>query len=188
MMMEVLTKKMTRDEYLEFERNSEERYEFVNGELVETEVAKRTHELLVATITALLFPKLRGTAWNVYSSNLKIGIDAFGNYRFADVSVIQGEVSFIEEDISNDATVLFEVLSDSTAHKDRGEKFREYQTLESLQEYVIVSTKKVQVEIFRRKSKSEWDHIALVAKTATLSLNSIGVEITLAEIYERTNV
>ncbi|MFN3344191.1 MAG: Uma2 family endonuclease [Chloroherpetonaceae bacterium] len=179
---------MTREAYLEFERSSEQRYEFVNGELVEVEVAKRIHELLVATITAILFPKLRGTEWNVYASNLKIAIDALGNYRFADVSVIRGEASFVEDDITNDATVLFEILSESTANVDRGEKFAEYQTLPSLEEYVLVSTEKVQVEVFRRKTKREWDYVILDDKAAKLELKSIGVELLLADIYEGTKL
>ncbi len=187
-MTQVLTKKMTREEYLEFERKSEERYEFVNGELVEIEVANRLHELLVATITAILFPKLRGTEWNVYSSNLKIGIDALGNYRFADVSVIRGESSFVEEDITNDATVLFEVLSKSTMNIDKGEKFEEYQTLPSLKEYVLVSSEKVQVEIYRRNNRTEWTYQVLQNKTDIVQLQSIGVEMSVAEIYERTKL
>jgi Uma2 family endonuclease len=187
-MAQLLTKKMTREAYLEFERNSEERYEYVNGELVEVEVAKRLHELLVATITAILFPKLRGTEWNVYSSNLKIDIDAFGNYRFADVSVIRGESSFVEEDITNDATVLFEVLSKSTMNIDKGEKFEEYQTLESLKEYVLVSTEKVQVEIYRRNNRTEWTYQVLQNKADIVQLKSIGVEMSVAEIYERTKL
>jgi Uma2 family endonuclease len=187
-MKQVLTKKMTREAYLEFERKSEERYEFANGELVGVEVAKRIHELLVATITAILFPKLRGTEWNVYSSNLKIGIDALGNYRYADVSVIRGESSFVEEDITNDATVLFEVTSKSTMNVDKGEKFEEYQMLPSLKEYVLVSTEKVQVEVYRRNNQTEWTHLVLQSKSDVLQLQSIGVEMSIAEIYERTNL
>ncbi len=187
-MTQVLAKEMTREAYLEFERSSEQRYEFVNGKLVEVEVAKRLHELLVATITAILFPKLRGTEWNVYASNLKIAIDAFGNYRFADVSVIRGEASFVGEDITNDATVLFEILSESTANVDRGEKFAEYQTLPSLEEYVLVSTEKVQVEVYHRDNRTEWTYQVLQNKSDKLQLRGIGVEMTLAEIYERTNM
>ncbi|MFQ3597234.1 MAG: Uma2 family endonuclease [Chloroherpetonaceae bacterium] len=187
-MAQVLTKKMTREEYLEFERNSEERYEFVNGKLTKAEVAKRLHELLVATITAILFPKLRGTEWNVYSSNLKISIDSVGNYRYADVSIIRGEASFVEEDITNDATVLFEVLSKATEGIDRGEKFEEYQTLASLKEYVLVSTEKVQVEIYRRQNRREWTYQVLQNKSDKLELQSIGVEMALAEIYKRINL
>jgi Uma2 family endonuclease len=119
---------------------------------------------------------------------LKIGIDALGNYRYADVSVIRGESSFVEEDITNDATVLFEVTSKSTMNVDKGEKFEEYQMLPSLKEYVLVSTEKVQVEVYRRNNQTEWTHLVLQSKSDVLQLQSIGVEMSIAEIYERTNL
>ncbi len=187
-MTQVLTKKMTREEYLEFERNSEERYEFVNGEPAEVEVAKAIHEILVNTIGSLLFIALRGTKYQPLSSNVKIDINALGNYRYADVSVVPIEELDFESDILGNAIVLFEVSSKSTMNIDRGEKFEDYQTLASLKEYVLVSTEKIQVEIYRRQSRTEWTYQVLQNKSDKLELKSIGVEMSLAEIYERTNL
>jgi Uma2 family endonuclease len=187
-MTQVLTKKMTPEEYLEFERKSEERYEFVNGELVEVEVAKAIHEILVNTIGSLLFLALRGTAYQTLNSNVKIAVDTIGNYRYADLSVVKKEMLTLDSDILLDAIVIIEVLSDSTEMLDRVTKFKEYQTLASLQEYVLVSTERAQVEMFRRKTRNEWDYVILDNKTMKLELKSIGVEMTLAEIYDGTKL
>ncbi len=187
-MTQVLTKKMTREEYLELERKSEERYEFVNGELVEVEVAKAIHEILVNTIGSLLFLALRGTAYQPLNSNVKIAIDAIGNYRYADLSVMKKEMLSLDSDILLDAIVIIEVLSDSTETLDRVTKFKEYQTLPSLKEYVLVSTERAQVELFRRKTRNEWDYVVLDDKAMKLELKSIGVEMTLAEIYDGTKL
>ena len=187
-MAQVLTKKMTREAYLEFERNSEERYEFVNGELVEVEVAKAIHEILVNTIGALLFIALRGTKYQPLNSNVKIAIDAKGNYRYADVSVVEKETIALDSDMLSNPEVIIEVLSDSTENLDRTKKFEEYQTLESLKEYVLVSTEKAQVEIYRRNNRTEWTYQVLQNKTDIVQLQSIGIEMSVAEIYERTNL
>ncbi len=183
-MTQVLAKKMTREEYLEFERNSEERYEFVNGELIKREMPKLKHELIIKNLIVLLESLLKGKAFTVIPSGVKIEIEAFGNYRYADVSVVPSENLDFESDILGNAVVLFEVSSKSTMNIDRGEKFEDYQTLASLKEYVLVSTEKVQVEVFRRKTKNEWDYIILDDKAMQLELKSIGVEMSVEEIYD----
>jgi Uma2 family endonuclease len=93
-----------------------------------------------------------------------------------------------ESDILDNVVVLFEVSSETTMNIDKGEKFQEYQTLPSLQEYVLVSTERAQVEIFRRKTRNEWDYVILDDKAMKLELKSVGVEMTLAEIYDGTNL
>ncbi|MDW8438705.1 MAG: Uma2 family endonuclease, partial [Chloroherpetonaceae bacterium] len=187
-MTQVLTRKMTREEYLEFERHSQERYEYVNGELVEVEVATAIHETLVNAIGALLFFALRGTRYQPLSSNVKIAVDAVGNYRYADVSVVERETLALGSDMLHDAVVIFEVLSPSTAALDRETKFKEYQTLPSLKEYVLVSAEKVQVELFRRRSRNEWDCVVLDDKAMKLELQSVGATLSLADIYEGTKL
>ena len=187
-MAQVLTKKMTREAYLEFERNSEERYEYVNGELVKRDMPRIIHEILIGNLIVLLNALIKGKSHRVLPSGVKIDIDAFGNYRYADVSVVPSENLDFDSDILNDAVVLFEVSSKSTMNIDKGEKFEEYQTLESLKEYVLVATEKVQVEVYRRKSRTEWSYQMLQNKSEMLSLQSIGVEVLLSEIYDGTKL
>ncbi|MFQ3597235.1 MAG: Uma2 family endonuclease [Chloroherpetonaceae bacterium] len=187
-MTQVLAKKMTREEYLDFERNSEERYEFVNGELVKREMPRIIHEIIVGNLIVLLNAVLKGKIYRALPSGVKIDINAFGNYRYADVSVVPSENLDFESDILDNAVVLFEVSSKSTMNIDRGEKFEDYQTLASLKEYVLVSTEKVQVELFRRKTKNEWDYMVLNDKTMRLELKSIDAEMSVEEIYDGTKL
>ncbi|MCS7210570.1 MAG: Uma2 family endonuclease [Chloroherpetonaceae bacterium] len=187
-MTQVLTRKMTREEYLEFERHSQERYEYVNGELVKREMPKLKHELIIKNLIVLLEFLLKGKPFTVVPCGMKIDIESFGNYRYADVSVVPRENMDLESDILSNAVVLFEVSSKSTANVDRGEKFDEYQTLPSLREYVLVSAEKVQVELFRRKSRNEWDYVVLDDKAMKLELQSIGATLSLTDIYEGTKL
>ena len=186
--MQVLAKKMTREAYLEFERSSEQRYEFVNGELVKRDMPKIIHEIIVGNLIVMLNVALKGKPYRALPSGVKIDIDTVGNYRYADVSVVPTENLDVESDVLNDVVCLFEVSSKSTMNVDKGEKFQEYQTLASLEDYVIVSTEKARVEVFRRKTKREWDYVILEEKAAKLELQSIGVELSLADIYEGTKL
>ncbi|MFN3638687.1 MAG: Uma2 family endonuclease [Chloroherpetonaceae bacterium] len=179
---------MTREAYLEFERSSEQRYEFVNGELVKRDMPKIIHEIIVGNLIVVLSIALKGKPYRALPSGVKIDIDTVGNLRYADVSVVPMENLDFESDVLNNVVCLFEVSSKSTMNVDRGEKFAEYQTLPSLEEYVLVSTEKVQVEDFGRKTKREWDYVILDDKAAKLELKSIGVELLLADIYEGTKL
>jgi Uma2 family endonuclease len=185
-MTQVLTKKLTKEEYFDLEEKSGKRYEFVNGEIIEVEMAKLMHEFLVGNIYALLKIYLRGKDFKAVLSQLKIDIQSQGNYRYADVSVIKNRDVNLQADVTGSPIVLFEVLSKSTESRDRNEKLEEYQSIPSLQEYVLISSEKMKVELYRRKNANEWDYITLNAKAMTLELRSVGFSTTLEEIYEDT--
>ncbi|WP_091544325.1 Uma2 family endonuclease [Thermoflexibacter ruber] len=79
--------------------------------------------------------------------------------------------------------VIVEIWSPSTDYKDRGIKMREYQSITSLQEYVIISQDEIRVEHFTRQSPNEWLYRAYEQETAQLHLSTIDVSMLLSEIY-----
>lgn len=83
--------------------------------------------------------------------------------------------------------MIVEVLSDGTEAKDRGEKFFAYQTLESVREYVLVSQNRAAVEQFIKQSDGSWKYLATIGIESSVGLESIGAELTLREIYQKTN-
>lgn len=80
--------------------------------------------------------------------------------------------------------LIVEVLSPSIEVYDRGEKFRHYQELASLQEYILVSQDRVRVEHYRL-AKTQWVQTELHAIEDVLNLASIGCELPLQNIYRR---
>jgi len=84
--------------------------------------------------------------------------------------------------------IQVEVLSESTEAYDRGRKFGYYRALESLQEYVLVSADRVQVECYRRQPEGQWLLTASNDLQGTIRLDSVGCELRLAEIYEDVQV
>ncbi|MDP5337492.1 MAG: Uma2 family endonuclease, partial [Nodularia sp. (in: cyanobacteria)] len=81
-------------------------------------------------------------------------------------------------------TLIVEVLSDSTEAFDRGDKFADYQLLETLEEYVLINTKRQRVECFRRHHQGLWVLQSYTAEQKSFRLNSINFEATMAELYE----
>jgi Uma2 family endonuclease len=170
-------------EYLEIEASSEERYEFVDGAVYAMAGGSAEHSRLAMSFGAELRAALADKGCAVYGSDLKIRIDATNRSTYADVLIVCGpEVpSEIDRNAIVNPTVIVEVLSPSTEASDRGEKWRHYQHLKSLREYVLVSQDEPRIEVFRRNG-DEW-----VLRTSTagqmLELPSQGVQIPIDAIY-----
>ena len=84
--------------------------------------------------------------------------------------------------------MIIEVLSDSTEAKDRGEKMLAYRSLESLEEYVLVSQDKAIVEQYTKTEEGNWLHKATIGLNSLVKFVSIGVELELEEIYQRVKL
>ncbi|HAO13231.1 MAG TPA: hypothetical protein DCQ51_19185, partial [Planktothrix sp. UBA8407] len=84
--------------------------------------------------------------------------------------------------------LIIEVLSESTEAFDRGDKFNDYQTLDSLEEYVLVNTKHQRVEIFRRQKKGGWYFQTYTHSEVNFTLQSLNLTLSLVDIYEDVNL
>ena len=84
--------------------------------------------------------------------------------------------------------LIVEVLSDSTEAFDRGDKFADYQLVETLEEYVLINTKRQRVECFRRNHQGLWVLQSYTTEKTSFRLNSIDFETTIKELYEDTEI
>ncbi len=139
-------------EFLAFERNSPERHEFIDGEIVAMSGGTLAHSVIGANLGAELRAALRERPCLVASSDLRVKVEAGEFFTYPDVTVVCGDPLLDDEfrDTLLNPTAIFEVLSDSTERIDRHEKLLAYQTLPSLQEYVLVAQSARRVEVYRR--------------------------------------
>jgi len=139
-------------EYLRRLEASDVKLEFSDGLVYAMSGGTIEHARLSASVVAQLHSALSGKGCTVYSSDLAIRIDETDRTTFADAVVVCGPVaaSDVDRNAITNPTIIVEVLSPSTEASDRGEKFRHYQRLESLREYVLVSQHEPRVEVFRR--------------------------------------
>ena len=170
-------------EYLELEAGSEQRYEFVDGTVYAMAGGTAEHSRLALALGGELRSALAAKGCAVFNSDLKIRIEATNRSTYADAVVVCGPDRFSDIDANAviNPTVIIEVLSPTTEASDRGEKWRHYQRIPSLREYVLVSQGAPYIEVFRREG-DEW-----VLRTATagqmLELPSQGVQIPVDAIY-----
>lgn len=175
------------EEYLERERKAETRSEYVRGEIFAMAGASIRHGRIISNLIRELGNRLVEGPCEVFSTDLRLAVNAAGMYTYPDVMVVCGDPVTIDKhhDTIVNPVVIIEVLSDSTKNYDRGQKFQYYRMLPALKEYVTVSQDEVHVERHVRGSAGEWTLMEFGKLEDALELQSIDVTLPLAEIYRR---
>jgi Uma2 family endonuclease len=188
----------TVEEYLALERQSEERHEYIDGQIYAMAGESNEHADISVNLVVELGSQLKGTPCRVWTKDSKVlSGPAFRSYKsikglfsYPDIVVVCGEPRFLDDhrDVLLNPTVIIEVLSPSTESFDRGEKFRRYRThLASLTDYVQVSQALPLIEHFRRQSNDEWVLSTVSEMTGSLHLGSINCTLRMSEVYDRVS-
>ena len=175
---------LTPEEYIVAERKATLKSEYLSGEIVAMSGASDTHNLITMNTSTALYNQLAERGCRVYASDMRVGISAGVSYFYPDIVVTCDKPRF-EDDVFDtliNPQVIIEVLSDSTAGYDRGEKFIGYRQLESLPEYTLISQDQVLVEHYLRQGE-RWILSEFSALEDVLPLASIKAELPLHQIY-----
>ena len=173
-------------EYVAAENDAETKSEFFNGEIYAMAGATPTHALITANIIGALQQQLRGKPCRTYSSDLRVRVSETGAFVYPDVTIACPPLQFAEDDANalTNPVVVVEVLSPSTEANDRGAKWRHYQHLPSLRDYVLVAQNQKQVEHYERLDDGSWRY-SVRENDGAVTLSSIECELNLDEVYER---
>jgi Uma2 family endonuclease len=176
------------DDWLACERAAtDQRSEYVAGEVFAMAGGSEAHNLIVANLVRELGNQLKRRPCRVYPSDMKVHIAAADVGAYPDVMVICGERVFHDErrDVVTNPTLIVEVLSESTEAYDRGDKFRHYRSLASLQAYLLLSQARMQAELFLRQPDGTWSLRGFQEPAESIPLPVIEAELALAEVYDK---
>ncbi|HEV2762724.1 MAG TPA: Uma2 family endonuclease [Pyrinomonadaceae bacterium] len=178
---------LTEEEYLAIERQAEFRSEYFAGEMFAMVGASLRHNRIVTNLVARLDEQLREGPCNVYSTDLRVKVQNTGLYTYPDVVVTCGEAKLADawNDTLLNPLVIIEVLSDSTEAYDRGKKFENYQSIESLREYLLVSQHSRRIEQFVRQPGKSWLYSEAHEPGEVVRIQSVECELRLEEIYRK---
>jgi len=182
--------KVTEEEYLAIDRAAEVRSEFLDGEMWAMSGGSMRHAQLPANLIAELVVALRGTNCQAFTSDLRVRVMPRRMYAYPDVTVVCGKPMLADDrqDILLNPTVIFEVLSPTTEKYDRGTKFRYYLTIDSLKDYILVDQFAMRVEQYTRGTEGAWTFRAYQQPEEAVKIDSIGVSLPLARIYDRVEL
>ncbi|MBD2124767.1 Uma2 family endonuclease [Trichocoleus sp. FACHB-262] len=171
------------EEYLQMEEHSLIKHEYINGQIYAMVGANDAHVTIAGNLFVLLRSHVRGSGCRVYMSDMKARIESLNRYFYPDVMVTcdpRDRETPLEKRFP---CLIVEVLSNSTEAFDRGDKFADYQALDSLQEYVLINSKRQRVECFRRNETGLWV-LQFYTDKQNFRLESINFEGAIADLYE----
>lgn len=174
------------EEYVELLKNSDERYEYFDGQIVAMAGGKIAHSAIAVNLTSTLQNRLALRPYRVFNGDAAIKVPAVRPFRLPDASVVCGDV-VIEEfqgiEMLVNPVLIIEVLSSTTAKYDRDKKFLEYQSIASFQEYLLVEQERYHVTQYQKHGDGFWLRRDYIGLECEVNLASVACTLTLAEIY-----
>jgi Uma2 family endonuclease len=167
------------DEFLDWERSQEERYEFDGIQPVAMTGGSRPHSRIGTRLVVALAGAVRPC--EVFGPDLKVLTT--GRVRYPDASVVCGVAPEDDSDLI-EPTVVCEVVSPSTALTDRRVKAIEYAAVPSILAYLVLEQDRPEITVRRRSAA--WEAEIVTGVQATLELREIGVRIAMSAIYDAT--
>ena len=196
-------RKFTVEEYLEMERASDRKHEYFQGEIFAMPSIYDTqeetlgmagagyrHNVIFSNLFWRLGYKLNGHPCRPLGSDMRVNIPENTLYTYPDISIVCRDIP--EEEMDNDnliePAVLIEILSPSTRNYDRGKKFKLYQDIPTLKEYVLVDTEAVSVEAFRLNGNGRWQLEEYKRGEDILHIHTVDFQLSLSELYRGTKL
>jgi len=175
-------------EYLALERDSEIRHEYFDGEMFAMAHPTRRHSLIAGNLFGQIWTQFRGRRCEVHKETMRVWTPS-GLFAYPDVVAACSKPSFDDAKFNTllNPALIIEVLSPSTEDYDRITKWAHYRSIPSLLEYVLVSQDRVYVEQIRKQENGGWIRSDLDDLGQALELRSIACRLSLSEIYERVS-
>ncbi|MEK6300679.1 MAG: Uma2 family endonuclease [Acidobacteriota bacterium] len=186
----------TIEEYLESELVSEERREYLDGQVYLMAGESPAHGTICMNLSRIISTQLLRTPCQAFSKDTKVRSgtssmtpkSAKGLFSYPDIVVICGEPQYYDEHrhVVINPSVIIEVLSDSTEAFDRGAKFFRYRSWNpSLTDYILVWQSEPIVEHYLRQSDGGWSIYVYESIEDSVFIKSINCNLRLAEVYDR---
>ena len=175
------------DEYFALEHASDARYEYWDGDIVCMSGGSEAHGQISVNVVFRLKQKLEGGPCRAFTADVAVNTPTLPPYRYPDASVGCGELQYARirgVDALVNPVLIVEVLSPTSADRDREENFTAYQAIPSFAEYLLVAQDTLHVTHYARQADGKWMREDVTDLSSSVSLASVGCALTLGEIYE----
>lgn len=181
---------LTEEEYLVHERASTIKHEYYRGRIYAMTGAKEPHNLIAGNTLATLHRQLRRKPCRVYPSDMRIKVLRTGLNTYPDVTIVCGQPHFTDtvHDTLTNPTVIIEILSASTERYDRGLKFENYRTIDTLHDYILISQDHHHIEHYVRQANGQWLLTEATHLSETIDIQSIDCTLSLEDVYEKVEL
>ncbi|MGB3299974.1 MAG: Uma2 family endonuclease [Phormidesmis sp.] len=178
---------MTAAEYLEWEPHQEIRYEYCDGQTFAMTGGTKGHNRLALNLYSALVDQVDAKGCEINVSDVKVELGEGLSYRYPDLIVSCDEQDKGEAALYRLPKLIVEVLSPSTTSTDREDKFQEYIQIPTLEEYVLITAQRMQVECYRRGEGRMWLY-SPYTEGDTVLIESVGVEFPIEQLYRNVRL
>ena len=175
--------RFTPEEYFAWEEQQLHRHEYIGGEVYMMTGGTVNHSRISLKFGALLDNHLNGGECKTLNSDCRVNIVESNDYTYPDVSVTCDNRDKTTTQYITYPCLLIEVLSKSTEAYDRGGKFRMYRQNPILQDYVLVNSEKIEVDLYHKTDSGSWEIINYQAGDI-IELKSVSLTFPIEQIYE----
>jgi Uma2 family endonuclease len=175
------------DEYFELEKETNERFEYFDGQIYSMSGVNQEHDQIEWNLSGFFRNKLRGKQCRAFLANMRLRVPSLPPYRYADGSALCGEAVFEKiggVDVLTNPQLIIEVLSDSTEKFDRDLKFKHYKSIKSFREYLLISQESYFVVHYLKHNEKFWMQTEYDKLDDIINLITLDCDLILSEIYE----
>lgn len=176
----------TVEEYLAREEKSLEKHEYYRGRIYHIFSGTPEHALITANAIATIGVAIRPKGYLLYSSSLLIRVETRSHYTYADITVVCGPPQFEQikhHQLLTNPALIVEVLSPTTHNYDRGTKFQLYKALASFQDYLLIDSRQMYVQHYRKQDENTWQEKTYTHPEQVINLENLAISLSLTDIY-----
>lgn len=176
---------VTPEQYLEFDRKSEFKNEYIYGEIVCMAGGTPEHGLIGANAIRELGLRVSDGPCRVYTSDVRVSLNPKEGYVYPDVTVVCGTAEYRDgqKDTIANPKLAIEVLSPTTRDHDLGNKARLYWDAPSLTDLIFIEQERIWIEYWHRVTDGDWKKTLLTDANGILKIESLNCEIPVARLY-----
>ncbi len=188
-MKHAVTTQLSEADYLEGERSSSIRHEYVAGEVFAMAGGSKAHNIISLNVAMLLRNHLRGSGCQTFIADIRVRIASQSCYYYPDVVVTCAPHDLADDapkDYIESPSLIVEILSPTTEAIDRREKMLAYRHVDFLREYMLIDQERRWVEVYRR-TEAGW--VAdLYSPEDEITLDTAKLSFNMADVYEGSGV
>ena len=173
---------ITPEEYFAWEEKQLEKHELINGQVYAMSGGSVNHSRIAIRFATMVDTHLDASSCITGNSDLRINIVGTNNYTYPDVSVTCNDRDKTTTQYITYPCLIVEVLSPSTELYDRSGKFRLYRKNPHLQDYLLVSSTSIEMDLYHKNDAGEW-LIINYQEGDTVELKSINLSFPIEQVY-----
>ncbi|MFN7637710.1 MAG: Uma2 family endonuclease [Pseudanabaena sp.] len=181
------TKRYTPSEYIALEDKAEFKSEYINGEIIPMAGASANHNKIALNLCRLLPLAIVDQTYEIFMSDMRLWLLEYNRYNYPDLMVVAGDPVFVDQrqmEVTNPSLIV-EILSSSTQTYDHNSKFRQYRSIPSFQEYILVYQNGYEVDHYVKESEDRWVLMTYKGEESVIELGSMRMGIRLRDLYKQ---